>query len=302
MKERIEGSEMNRNNQTRGFLSACLALLLGWSSVCAVQGQDVPELLSGGIPLKEITALQEELAEVGKASSSIRKRRACKGVIRDGEAILKASPSAPNRFQVLAIVLETQKKLLGLENSERNREALLKTCEKLARASDEYAEFRLEADLLLSERDLALKNADLKERTEVLTSIVERYRSTSAEAKSLMMAARIAPKLEADELERTILQRMGLHFAGDPEVIEFRRKHLGSSKLDVLFAGTFTRADGVTLRFPDDLMGRQSVMVFWSRQTPGFEAYLKQIKEQEDQFPDRFKVFSFNVDELPDAG
>jgi tetratricopeptide (TPR) repeat protein len=302
MKERIEGSEMNRNNQTRGFLSACLALLLGWSSVCAVQGQDVPELLSGGIPLKEITALQEELAEVGKASSSIRKRRACKGVIRDGEAILKASPSAPNRFQVLAIVLETQKKLLGLENSERNREALLKTCEKLARASDEYAEFRLEADLLLSERDLALKNADLKERTEVLTSIVERYRSTSAEAKSLMMAARIAPKLEADELERTILQRMGLHFAGDPEVIEFRRKHLGSSKLDVLFAGTFTRADGVTLRFPHDLMGRQSVMVFWSRQTPGFEAYLKQIKEQEDQFPDRFKVFSFNVDELPDAG
>ena len=151
MKERIEGSEMNRNNQTREFLSACLALLLGWSSVCAVQGQDVPELASGGIPLKKITALQEELAEVGKASSSIRKRRACKGVIRDGEAILKASPSAPNRFRVLAIVLETQKKLLGLENSGRNREALLKTCEKLARASDEHAKFRLEADLLLSE-------------------------------------------------------------------------------------------------------------------------------------------------------
>ena len=302
MKERIEGSEMNRNNQTRGFLSACLALLLGWSSVCAVQGQDVPELASGGIPLKKITALQEELAEVGKASSSIRKRRACKGVIRDGEAILKASPSAPNRFRVLAIVLETQKKLLGLENSGRNREALLKTCEKLARASDEHAEFRLEADLLLSERDLALKNADLKERTEVLTSIVERYRSTSAEAKSLMMAARIAPKLEADELERTILQRMGMHFAGDPEVIEFRRKHLGSSKLDVLFTGTHTRADGVVLRFPADLMGRQSVMVFWSRQTPGFEAYLEQIREQENQQPGRFEVLSFNVDELPDAG
>lgn len=43
-------------------------------------------------------------------------------------------------------------------------------------------------------------------------------------------------------------------------------------------------------------------MVFWSRQTPGFEVYLKLIKEQEDQFPDRFEVFSFNVDELPDAG
>ena len=26
------------------------------------------------------------------------------------------------------------------------------------------------------------------------------------------------------------------------------------------------------------------------------------IKEQEDQFPGQFEVFSFNVDELPDAG
>jgi len=302
MKKGIDGSEMNRNNQTRGFLWACLAVLLAWSSACAVQGQDAPQPASEDIPPGKIAALQEELAEVSKASSSIRKRRACKSVIRDGEALLETSLNAPNRFRVLAIVLESQKKLLGLDNSERNREALLETCEKLARAPDEHAEFRLEADLLLSERDLALKNADMKERAEALTSIVDRYRGTSAEAKSLMMAARIAPKLEAEELERTILQRMGMRFAGDPEVIEFRRKHLGFSKLDVLFAGTYTRADGVVLRFPADLMGRLSVMVFWSRQTPGFEAYLKLIKEQEDKLPGRFEVLSFNVDELPDAG
>jgi tetratricopeptide (TPR) repeat protein len=293
---------MNRNKQTSGFRWAFMAALLAWSSACVVQGQDAPQPGSEDIPPGKIAALQEDLAEVGKASSATRKRRACKSVIRDGETILKASPSAPNRFRVLAIVLESQKKLLGLDMSERNREALFKTCEKLARASDVHAEFRLEADLLLSERSLALKNADLKERAEALTSIVDRYRGTSAEAKSLMMAARIASKLEADGLERTIFQRMGMRFAGDPEVIEFRRKHLGFSKLDVLFAGDYTRADGVVLRFPVDLMGRPSFMVFWSRQTPGFEAYLKLVKEQEDKLPGRFEVLSFNVDELPDAG
>ena len=71
--------------------------------------QDTLQLASEGIPLKKIAALQEELGEVSQARSSTRKRRACKAVIREGEAILRASPSAPNRFRVLAIVLETKK-------------------------------------------------------------------------------------------------------------------------------------------------------------------------------------------------
>ena len=117
-----------------------------------------------------------------------------------------------------------------------------------------------------------------------------------------MMAALIAKKLEADDLSRKILKRMDLRFLGDPEVIEFRRWRLGFSKLDVLFAGNYTRADGVVLRFPTDLIGRLSVMVFWSRKAPGVELYLKQIKELQDKLPGRFEVFSFNLDELPDAG
>ena len=300
--ERIDACEMNRIKQNSGFLGAYLIALLGCSSVCSLQGQDASQSLSEDIPPDMIAALQEELAEVGKTASAIRKRRACKGVIRDGLAILKASPSAPNRFHVLAIVLESQKKLLGLENSERNRDALLETCEKLVGAPDKHAEFRLEADLLLSERDLALQNATLKERAEALASIVDRYRGTAAEAKCLMMAARIAPKLEAFELQKRIVEALGERFAGDPRVIEFRRQQLGLARLDVLFVGTYKRADGVTLRFPADLMGRQSVMVFWSRKTEGYEAYLKMLKELQDKLPGQFEVFSFNLDELPDAG
>jgi tetratricopeptide (TPR) repeat protein len=302
MKKKTKGYKMHWRDQARSFLRACLVMLLAWFFSDTVQGQDTLQLGSEGIPLKKIAALQEELGEVSQARSSTRKRRACKAVIREGEAILRASPSAPNRFRVLAIVLETKKKLLGLENSEGNREALFKTCEELVRAPDDYAEFRLEADLLLSERDLALEDADMEKRAEVLSSIVDRYRSTPAEAKSLMMAARIAPKLQAFDLQKRVLDALGERFAGDIEVIEFRRKHLGLGRMEVLFKGVFMRSDGVTLRFPADLMGRQSLMVFWSQKTPGFEDYLKMIKEQEDRFQGQFEIFSFNVDELPDAG
>ena len=279
------------------FLAICAA------SVALVFPQPCPaQEKAAGLPEKEIAALQKELIEAGKASSSTRKRRAYKNVVRDGEDLVKKSTAPTSRFRVLEIIFQSQKRLLALENSGRNREALFVTGSRLVEAPNELADLRLEADLLLSERDLSAKNADVKERAETLEGLVARYRGTSGEAKSLMMAAQIAPKLQAFELQKRILDALGERFAGDMEVIEFRRKHLGLGRMEVLFKGAFMRSDGVTLRFPADLMGRQSLMVFWSQKTPGFEDYLKMIKEQEDQFPGQFEVFSFNVDELPDAG
>ncbi len=284
---------------TIGLRTAGLAWFL--CSGALIFGQD-PATPAASIPAKEIGALQQELAEAGGASSSTRQRRNYKSVVRDGEELLDNSPAAPNRWRVLDIVFQSQKRLLGLENSEDNRSALLATSAKLAKAPDEYAELRLEADLLLSEQRLSAKNADVKERAEALAELMERYRGTPAEAKSLMIAARIAPKLQAFELQKRIADALGERFAGDPSVIEFRRQHLGLRRQDVVFVGTYTRADGVVLRFPADLMGRQSLMVFWSRKTEGFEAYLKMIKKVQDELPGQFEVFSFNLDELPDAG
>ena len=282
---------------------ACLTLVLAAACVCEAQPRSAPETVAAApVPEGKIAALAVALAKKDERASTVRRRMACKGLIREGEALLEAYPAAPNRYRVLGIIFEGQKRLLGLENSERNRAALLDTCEKLAQAPDEYADRRLEADLLLSDRDLTTKGATLAERAKALAAIVDRYRGTSAEAKSLMIAATIAPKLDASDFQKKIFDRLAERFAGDPGIIEFRRKHLGIGRLDVLFAGTYTRADGVVLRFPADLMGRLSVMVFWSRKTPGFERYLEGIKQQQRLYPGRFEVFSFNLDELPDAG
>ncbi|MBT7959970.1 MAG: hypothetical protein HN759_11630 [Akkermansiaceae bacterium] len=278
------------------FITTYLALLLNCISAFPAHAQTF------SIPETEITTLQKEIATIHTETSAVKKRRTCKTIIRKGNSLVEANPTAPNRYIVLAIVFQTKKRLLTLDNNERNRTSLYETCAKLTNAPDEFANVRLRADLLLSDRDMALKNADMKQRAEALSSIVDRYRGTSAEAKSLMMAALIAKKLEAEELERTIYKRMDLRFSGDHEVIEFRRAHLGFSKLDVVFAGDYTRADGVVLRFPIDLIGRLSVMVFWSQKAPNVELYLKQIKALQDQLPGRFEVFSFNLDELPNAG
>ena len=154
---------MNRRTRARSLSAACLAVLLACVSVCAAQSQGNPDpSVAAGIPESEIASLQKELTQLRQASSSVRKRRACKSIVRKGAALVDASPAAPNRFGVLAIMLQSQKRLLMLENSERNRDALYDTCSKLALAPDAQAKLRVDADFILSEKALTLKNADLK--------------------------------------------------------------------------------------------------------------------------------------------
>ena len=274
------------------FTYIAVAGLVLWLG--SAQAQDVPE--------SEIIALQKDLSEAGEASSDTRKRRAYKNVVRDGEKLLKSSPEAGNRFHVLDIVFQSQKRLLALDPSAANRVSLLETCTDLAEAPDEVAGLRLEADLLLSERDLSQKNADVKERAKALAELIARYRDTPGEAKCLMIASQIAPKLEAFDLEMQILRAMQDRFADNHEVIEFRRKSLAAGRIEALFRGKFERADGTVLSFPIDRVGHPCLMVFWSKHTQGFDFALKQMHEVREQYPGHFDVFSMNLDELPDAG
>jgi len=278
---------------------ACLAVLLTSCLPCVAQQTTTsPSALTEA----KIDTLQKELTDAGVGTSAVRKRRAYKNVARHGEDLLETSLAAPNRWRVLGIVFQARTRLLGLENSDRNREALLETCAKLAEAPDEHAELRLEADLLLSEKSLSLKGADVQARTRALQELLKRYRGTPAEAKSLIIASQIASKLGALDLKKTLFTTMRERFPAHHAVIQWRRKHVGSAMLEVMFAGSFKRVDGVSLNFPLDLMGHLSIMVFWSQDTPGVELYLKQVKELEVQYPGRFDVFSFNLDELPDGG
>ncbi|NNM29785.1 MAG: hypothetical protein HKO57_09690 [Akkermansiaceae bacterium] len=280
---------------------ACL-LALAASLVGLSAAAQEPAAPAAAVPANEIAALQQELAGAGGTSSSTRQRRAYKSVVRDGEELLEGSPAAPNRWRVLEIVFQSQKRLLGLENSEDNRDALLATCAKLAKAPDEVADLRLEADMLLSERDLSAGNADVNERAEALAELIARYRDTPGEVKSLLMAALIAPKLDAFELEQEIHRTLDDRFPGDHDVIEWRRGHRDFSHLPVQFSGSFTRADGVSLRFPVDLLGQTFLISFWSKATPEIGRHFDEIKELQSRFPGHFEVCSFNLDESPDAG
>ena len=255
------------------------------------------------IPETAFTPLHAELAALATSrESSSSKRRACKGVIRDAQALIKAQPESPNRFRALALILKAQQRLLGLENNERNRDAFFETCEALTQAPDEYSTYRLNAELMLSERDLSARDADANERMKVLATMVERYRDTPGELECLMAAVRIATQLGSYELKEQLVKALSERFSGNATAIAFRRSLIGATRMDIVFSGTFERLDGSSMSFPFDRLGHPYFAVFWSKESAEALDRLKQLKEQQQQYPNAIEIYSFNVDELADGG
>ncbi|MDC0296448.1 hypothetical protein OAK95_02235, partial [Akkermansiaceae bacterium] len=91
----------NRHSKYLQSVAICTAsVLLTLAHVCIAQTE------SAGSSEIDVVALQKKLKEAGKVSSSIRKRRAYKNVVRDGEALVEKSIVAAKRFSVLAIIFQ----------------------------------------------------------------------------------------------------------------------------------------------------------------------------------------------------
>lgn len=273
------------------------AWVFGSWGICSAASAAAP------IPETGISALQQELRQGASASIPSESRRIYKGVIREAQALLTASPDAPNRFAVLGVIFDGQKRLLSIEDREENRAAVFATARELQQAPDAFAELRLGADLLLMEKSMGEQEAKVAERSQALVALLASYRGTPAEWKSLMIGSMIATKLldygVVDSIEARMLER----FAGDHNAIQYRRAKEAIKPLDVVLSGTYKAASGgASVSLPLDRWGHQYIAYFWSETTPRIDDYLLEAKELQKAHPGRFEVISFNVDELPDAG
>jgi hypothetical protein len=254
------------------------------------------------IPEAQISALREELAGAAGADSASQGRRICKSVIRQAQALLTATPDATNRFPVLGLIHDSQRRLLSLENTQENREALFATAAELIKAPDEFAELRLDADFLLMEKTMGEKKATVAERSQALEELLASYRGTPAESRSLMIGTMIATKLLDLELVARIKDRTNERFADDHTIIRKWRSDDSGERFDAVFQGIYQSANDQTVSLPMDMWGHNYLAFFWSEKTPRIDDHLKEIKELQAAHPGALRVLSFNVDALPDAG
>lgn len=258
------------------------------------------------VPASELAELAVALkTSEAREGSAARQRLAIKRVIRDAEKLWKAHPSAPNRFEALGLLFQGQRRLFDLDDSLRNRQALVETAAALVKAPDVYAAQRLEADLLLTQIKLARSGAPAGERLAALNELVARYRDTPGDAKMLQTAMVMALELGDSLLVRDLRQEMAERFASDLAMVNFQREKLGGQVFGAPFCGLFKRSDGGTMHLPADGLGTNLFLYFWSQEDDGrkdLEALASYWKEHRNELAGRVHVVSFNVDELPDAG
>jgi len=257
------------------------------------------------VPQARLDELKSALTDHQKESSEARKRLAVKRMIRDGKTLLEAHTTAPNRFEILGLLFRAEQQLFGLDDSSRNRESLLETCKLLAMAPNDYAELRLDADLLLTQTELARKGANAEARLEALKPMVARYRDTPAEARMLRTAMVMALELGDVRLIEDLREQIAERFAGDLEMINFQQDKLGGQVFGAPFCGTFKGSDGATMQFPADGLGQTTVLYFWTKDEAGkedLEGLAAHWKTHKDEMLGRLNLVSLNLDELPDAG
>lgn len=252
-----------------------------------------------------IAGLDKALTDAKDASSDARKRLAVRRAIRDAEELIEAHKDKPERFLVLAFLFRAQQTLIKIDKDPKHRDALMATCGELIKAPAEYAHLKFDADLLLSQAELAKKGASKEQRAEALRPIIERYVETSEGAKVLRVAMVMALELGDVGLVADIREEMARRYAADHEMIKFQREKLGGQVLGAPMAGSFKRSDGKTARLPMDLLGRAHMVVFWSKDQGGLE-FIKGLatasKEAAAEQQGRMGFISINLDDLPDAG
>jgi len=257
------------------------------------------------IPAEQIKAFEDALTGNKDESSAARKRLAVKRMVRDAGELLQAHPTAPNRFELLALLFRAQQGLAQADNSKENREAVLETCRLLAAAPDEHAALRFDADLLLSQSEMVRKGADTRERAQALMTLVGRYTGTAVEVKAIKVAIAMALELGDTLIIDDLMEIIAERFSGDLEMIAYQREKLGGQVVDAWFTGTFETSDGSVMRFPMESIGKTTILCFWSKEEESLKhlrAIAASAKEHLANSYGRIQIISFNVDELPDAG
>ena len=278
-----------------------ISLLIVIISVCqtsAVLCSNAYGQTEKNIPEEKIAELREGLASIEDVSSTSQMRRELKRVSRSGMSLIRRYRKAETRFEVLAIVFECQKQMFILHDSDRNRKELLVICKMLVEAPDKYADLRMPADALLMQINLDQNNAGKQQRLTELAKFADRYRDTTAEIDSLILASEVTFNLGSKKLLTVFRRTLTEQFSHDPQVIAFMKQRF-SVESPFQLRGIFKDATGKQRSFP---IGQTYVVCFWSEDAPILEMKFAEIKELQDKYKGEFTVISFNLDELDDAG
>jgi hypothetical protein len=270
-----------QSSVARASGAVLLAVLASWELSIGVLAGAPPapvappaDAQAGVVPAAFLARLRaqyiSEDARTPNISESDKVRR-YESILREGAWAEGQYPKAPNLHHVRELMLAAAKGLATLEGTDDSRGRLMVIARRLAE-SDAPPEARLPADLLICRTRLD-DSADAPSKAAgEIEQFVARYADTPAVPQALMAGVELCRTAGADSLRRKWIRQLNQDHFSVPGVSTFLEAEGVAPFYGRLLSARLTTLDGSVLSLPRDVLGKTTVLHFWSMEKTGFDS------------------------------
>ena len=244
------------------------------------------------IPHEKLNQLKAQLLTPAddKLSFSGKVRR-LQSVLRDGERLERDHPDAANGHLARATMLDAARQLAMIESDAESQSRVFELAKRIISLPGP-PEGKIWADYILTQERVAQLTDKPETAVAEINGFVSRFSNSPVEPVALMAAVEMASKVSDQQIGRTLTTSL-LKYRKEPAVEAFLRDHFKNVFKGYSLNTTLTTMDGATLRLPRDVLGRITVLYFWTVDSPDIP-YMRLIY---DRYHDRgVDIIGINLD------
>ena len=196
------------------------------------------------------------------------KVRRYEAILREGRWAERQYAQAANLHEIRELMMAAAKGLATLDGGVEARQLVSDIARRIANSSAP-PESRVVAEMLLMRARIDELVEWPAEAADEVAAFVARYRGTPGEAKALLGASELCRIADADAPRHAYLQQLSEKHFSAPGVSEFLEVEGVNPYLGRLMTARLVRLDGSPLTLPRDLLGKFTVVHFWSMAKSG---------------------------------
>ena len=248
-----------------------LGLLPAWARADEPPPRPASPAPAGEVPAALLARLRAQyIPEETKAAdiSEGDKVRRYEAILREGGWAERQYAQAANLHEVRELMLAAAKGLATLEGTVEARQLLMEIARRLANSSAP-PESRVLAEMLLLRARVEELAEYPAEAADEAAAFAARYRGTPGEPKALICASELCRLADAEPARHAYLRQLSEKYFSAPGVSEFLEGEGVNPYLGRLMTARLDGLDGSTLTLPRDMLGRFTVVHFWSTARSG---------------------------------
>jgi hypothetical protein len=247
-----------------GHVAFFLALAGAVGLAPPVRGQDpASPHQAGRVPDTAIRSLRAKWISPEAKRTDADKIRRYESILREGRAIQRRYPQGENLYMVRALMLQATRALLMLNVSDLDREEVIRLAESIVE-SDAPPGWRIEADVLLTQLELAKRHGEGQSVRGAIEGFVDRYEDTKVIAQAVMRACDMARMYEDKRLVKGLTRRLQRELIFHPGVGSYlMRNGHRVSPTGRSFRAQLQAIGREPLDLPLEVMGRTTLVFFW---------------------------------------